>query len=143
VLTDLIVAPLADATAVAETGAKDRVWPWVDVKGFDISDLAAIQCLMEGLDPSEPVTPPEWRNNPFMKTKMAVTVLVRMMDAFIRPCRVLRSTGDSVAALVVLDVLNRLADATAAPVASISHSDSTTTASATIARAARDGRAST
>lgn len=82
VLTDLIVAPLAEADAVASTGIKERPWPWADVKGLGIEDLATIHCLIDGQDPNEPVTPPESRTNPFTKEKMVVTIFSRYASGF-------------------------------------------------------------
>jgi hypothetical protein len=82
VLTDLIVAPLSDAAAVATTGSKERPWPWVDVKGLGVEELATIHCLIDGVDPKEPVSPPEWRTNPFTKEKRAVTMFSRYVGGF-------------------------------------------------------------
>jgi hypothetical protein len=72
VLTDLVVAPLADAAAVAKTALKERTWPWADAKGLGVDDLATMHCLLDGRDPDEPVAPPEWHYNPFTKQRMVV-----------------------------------------------------------------------
>jgi hypothetical protein len=82
VLTDLIVAPLADAELVASTGIKERPWPWVLVRHLGIEDLAAIHCMIDGQDPDEPLTPPEWLTNPFTKEKMVATILSRYLEGF-------------------------------------------------------------
>ena len=75
VLTDLVVAPLADADSVATTETNERPWPWVDVKGLGFEDLVTIHCLIDRQNPNEPVTPPEWQTNPFTKEEMAVTIV--------------------------------------------------------------------
>jgi hypothetical protein len=82
VLTDLVVAPLAEAAAVASTGINQRAWTSVDVKGLGIDDLATIHCLIDGCDPNEPVSPAEWQVNPFTKEKMVVTTFSRYLDGF-------------------------------------------------------------
>jgi hypothetical protein len=82
VLTDLIVAPLADTAPIASTASKERPWPWKDVKGIGVDDLATILCLLDGHDPHAPVTPSEWVKNPFTKKKVAVTAVGRRMREF-------------------------------------------------------------
>jgi hypothetical protein len=82
VLVHLLVAPLAEATAVASKRIKERIWTWVDVKGLGVEDLPMIHCLLDGRDPSESVKPAEWSELPFTKEKAVVTMLSTYMSAF-------------------------------------------------------------
>ncbi len=75
--TDLIVAPVEDLEAVWETMTPDRTWPWTEAPGLTTMDLATLQCLIEGIDPREPVTPRETLVNPFTKAEIVVTHGIR------------------------------------------------------------------
>jgi hypothetical protein len=82
ILTDLIVAPLADAEAVAAANFAERRWPHVDVNGIGPEDLASMHCVLDGRAPLDPVTPPQWQANPFTKHQMPVTYLSQYLQAF-------------------------------------------------------------
>lgn len=95
VLTDLVVAPLEDADAVANVDSSERPWPWCDAKGLGFEEVAALHCILDGLDPDTPVEPPAWMENPFTKQNIAVTTIVRYVEGF-------ESAGDSDDSEVVL-----------------------------------------
>jgi hypothetical protein len=82
VLMDLVVAPLSEASAVAERSSRDRPWPWRDVKGIGLDDLATLHCFLDACDPNAPVDPPQWLENPFTKKKVEVTMFGRYVERF-------------------------------------------------------------
>jgi hypothetical protein len=58
VLTDLAVAPLGDAGAIAATSVTERRWPREDVKGLGREEPAAMHCLIDWRTSLDPVAPP-------------------------------------------------------------------------------------
>jgi hypothetical protein len=105
VLTDLVVAPLSDVPSVASTPPNERRWPWVDVKGLPLGSLSRIHCLLDGVDPSDPVAPPEWIVNPFTKGQVAVTMGGRHQKAF----EVVAGDGDAIVSRVPSELVHKLA----------------------------------
>src|SRR5215207_6182572 len=48
VLTDLVIADLSEAEAVARSSAPWETWRWVDAKGHNELTLAALLCILRG-----------------------------------------------------------------------------------------------
>jgi hypothetical protein len=78
----LIVAPLSDAGLIEDRPIEERSWPSAELRGAHVPDLAVLHCAIEGHDPNEPLTPPQWTENLFTKQKVAVTIFDRYLDGF-------------------------------------------------------------